>query len=278
MSFALKPSTFGKPASILSAAVACAMTSGCSTLMLADAPPQPTPTRLKTVLAPEAERPAPRGLLEYCARTEACGATSSALTTGGEAVTESFVVDADLELSATENFFRMMAAAAAGSSGTPLRVEERLNRSRWRELVWINRYVNRAIAPDTDQARYGEIERWTTPIRDAARTGARARGDCEDYALEKRERLLAAGWSPEAVLLAIARLPDGRLHTVVLVQTDIGDMVLDNLRAGPQALGALPYEWISRQTGADLRAWSNARVALIDAFQTVALPTRTPFQ
>lgn len=273
-----KTSTLAKPASILSAAVACVVTSGCSTMGLTDLPPPPASQRLKAVLSTQSESPAPRGLLDYCARTRACGDGPAPLSFGGVSVTESLVAEPALQVSATENFFRMMAAAATGSAGPPPRVEQQLNRRRWRELVWINRFVNRAIAPDSDQSRYGEIEHWTTPIRDFAATGVEAYGDCEDYALEKRERLLEAGWAPEAVLLAIARLPDGRLHTVVIVQTDIGDLVLDNLRRAPQALASVPYEWLSRQTGADVRAWSYARVALIDRFNVVALPTPTPFQ
>lgn len=88
-------------------------------------------------------------------------------------------------------------------------------------------------------------------------------GDCEDYALEKRALLLAAGWPEEAVLLAVARLPEGELHTILIVQTDRGDLVLDNLHAAPQRLASLGYDWVSRQAGADLTQWARVRVALV---------------
>jgi predicted transglutaminase-like cysteine proteinase len=55
----------------------------------------------------------------------------------------------------------------------------------------INRAVNWEIAYERDIDQYGVSERWAIPEND--------KGDCEDYALEKRRRLLAAGW-PESDL------------------------------------------------------------------------------
>ena len=52
---------------------------------------------------------------------------------------------------------------------------------RMSELDEINRHVNRIIQPATDQDLYGVDEHWTIP---------RDRGDCEDYALLKRQILI----------------------------------------------------------------------------------------
>src|SRR5262245_42608388 len=55
---------------------------------------------------------------------------------------------------------------------------------RWTELVAINREVNRAITP---QRNLGGVmtEEWIVSPR---------AGDCNDYAVTKRHRLLARGW------------------------------------------------------------------------------------
>ncbi len=136
------------------------------------------------------------------------------------------------------------------------RPEMILTPARLGELRRVNREVNRAIAPMTDRLAYGLEEYWATPI--SLSTGGPLRGDCEDYALEKRAALIALGWSPEALSLAVAHAPGVGLHAVLIVQTHAGDYVLDNLYREPQPLDRVPYHWISRQTGASLSNWATA--------------------
>jgi predicted transglutaminase-like cysteine proteinase len=62
------------------------------------------------------------------------------------------------------------------------------------ELDTINRTVNREITPATDMEIYGQAEYWTIPT---------TRGDCEDYALLKRKRLMARGWPATALLMTV---------------------------------------------------------------------------
>ena len=62
--------------------------------------------------------------------------------------------------------------------------------ARLSELDAINRAVNREIEPATDMEIYGVAEYWTIPT---------TRGDCEDYALLKRKRLLARGFSRDQI-------------------------------------------------------------------------------
>ena len=70
--------------------------------------------------------------------------------------------------------------------------EQRFHASRERlaELDAVNRTVNHEIEPVTDIELYGQTDYWTIPA---------ARGDCEDYALMKRKRLMALGWPASAV-------------------------------------------------------------------------------
>jgi len=86
-------------------------------------------------------------------------------------------------------------------------------------LRGVNAAVNRAIKPVSDQAAFGRKEYWTSKTR---------AGDCEDFALAKRTRLLGKGFKPSQLLLTMGH--NGiEPHVVLLVRTRDGDYVLDNL-------------------------------------------------
>jgi len=68
-------------------------------------------------------------------------------------------------------------------------------------------------------------------------------GDCEDYALAKRERLLAAGWPVDKQSLCICRTESGESHCVLYVETDKGGFILDNRHDAPIRPKELPYKW-----------------------------------
>lgn len=86
-------------------------------------------------------------------------------------------------------------------------------------LKRVNVSVNKAIKPQADQQAFGRKEYWT------ART---LKGDCEDYALAKRAKLLRQGFKSSQLLLTMGH--NGvEPHTVLVVRTRDGDFVLDNL-------------------------------------------------
>lgn len=118
-----------------------------------------------------------------------------------------------------------------------------LTDARWAELDAVHRRVNAAITPrdDTD-----EIDHW-----DLGRT----EGDCDDYAVQKRHELLARGWPPGALSLAVVRIPSGVMHLVLTVRTDRGEYVLDNLRPEVVPWSRLGYAWIKRQSESQPRHW-----------------------
>jgi predicted transglutaminase-like cysteine proteinase len=177
------------------------------------------------------------------------------------------LVSFDCARSAQSIEFQLMLRAAALKGGLEARSggRERLSPDRWRQLVTTNRFVNHAIAALSDEDQFGVGERWSMPLLNAEETDRRPQGDCEDYALEKRERLLALGWPPHAVSLAVARVPAGTLHTVLIARTDRGDFVLDNLHAQPRSIAELDYQWLSRQLGAELWVWGAARLVGADS-------------
>jgi predicted transglutaminase-like cysteine proteinase len=124
----------------------------------------------------------------------------------------------------------------------------------WRTLSIVNADVNWAITPGRDEDIYGAREVWALPISQPI-ARARQRGDCEDYVLEKRARLLAEGLAPAAMQIAVAVLPELGRHTVLIVRTDRGDLVLDNRIGDIVGVGDTPYQWVSRQEGPSLLNW-----------------------
>jgi predicted transglutaminase-like cysteine proteinase len=115
-------------------------------------------------------------------------------------------------------------------------------------LNLINERLNREITYESDPAHYGVVNRWA-PDEPADK------GDCKDYALAKRQALLAAGFPGSALRIAIARIPDGELHAVLTVTTDRGILVLDNLSSNVTWIDEMPYRWIEWQSPDDPLRW-----------------------
>lgn len=95
--------------------------------------------------------------------------------------------------------------------------------TRTRTLVErVNSEVNREIAVIADRECLGFEEFWSLPEA--------GYGDCEDIALEKRKRLAEAGIPSAALTMTIVHHPtEFFAHAVLLLETDRGTFVLDNL-------------------------------------------------
>jgi predicted transglutaminase-like cysteine proteinase len=118
--------------------------------------------------------------------------------------------------------------------GGPILLTER----RWAELREINRAVNLAIVP----ARNGLGLAGETWIINPAR------GDCNDYAVSKRHELLQRGWPARVLLLSEVVVDSGEHHLVLLVRTESGDVVLDNLTPQIVPWSRTPYRWVPVQS------------------------------
>ncbi len=139
---------------------------------------------------------------------------------------------------------------AATSPNAPVYPQVRLTAAQYDVLRKVNAYVNRAIAPETDADQYHIDDYWVAP---GVQPGAR--GDCEDYALEKRRILLAAGFPAAAMSLAIVSLPEEKNHVVLIVTTTDGDFVLDNLSPEVNDWRQAHYSWVIRQGPDDDLNW-----------------------
>jgi len=82
--------------------------------------------------------------------------------------------------------------------------------------------------------------------------------DCEDFALEKRRALIAAGIPESALYLAVAVSPRTSLHAVLVVATAQGDLVLDNLNDWVVGYQETGYTWVKRQSTTSLLDWADA--------------------
>lgn len=120
--------------------------------------------------------------------------------------------------------------------------------ARMADLVKVNREVNEDIDGVSDLEAYGMTEHWTIPL---------LRGDCEDFALLKRKRLIAMGWPSSALLIAVVRRGGvmGEGHAVLVATLPHGDFVLDVNTDRVLPWYATKHWWVSRQSALDPRLW-----------------------
>jgi predicted transglutaminase-like cysteine proteinase len=122
-----------------------------------------------------------------------------------------------------------------------------LSSSAWRDLVRINRHVNKSIKPMTDLEHWGTVERWSYPDDGI--------GDCEDYVLLKRRLLLQAGWPREALLITVVRDKRGDGHAVLTVRTNKGEFILDNQEEKVLLWSETGYRFVKRQSQSSPNIW-----------------------
>lgn len=173
-----------------------------------------------------AEQDAPRGFTAMCAMDRVlCNREDMA----GEAP--------DAEVSASEVAAYVPAAIALPALD--------LN-----QLRSVNRHVNGHVRQMSDERAFGEGEVWR-----ASGDGPGAVGDCEDLALQKMVELRAAGYPASSLLLAVAYHRRIGLHTVLVVRTQMGDYVLDNMTWSVKPWTKVNYSWLSVQSPADPSRW-----------------------
>lgn len=114
------------------------------------------------------------------------------------------------------------------------------------ELAKINTKVNQTIRPEPNTEGLAG-EKWLI---------APEAGDCNDYAVTKRHELIARGWPLRALLLAEVVVASGEHHLVLVVRTNEGDLVADNLNSNIRNWSKVGYEWVRIQTPANPIYWA----------------------
>lgn len=112
-----------------------------------------------------------------------------------------------------------------------------------RELRRVNTQVNRSIRAVADADKR---DSWQVDV---------AEGDCEDFVLTKRRKLVSLGWSPRALRIAVARTASGEGHAVLVVKTSKGDLVLDNRTSAIRLWRRTDLRWIKIQSVENPRVW-----------------------
>ena len=154
---------------------------------------------------------------------------------------------------------------AADCTGPALAPEAIVISKRTRKLLdTINDTVNRRIRPVSDLDHHGTLERWSYPDD--------GKGDCEDYVLEKRRQLIAAGLPRQALLITVVRDLKGDGHSVLTVVTDKGDLVLDNQEPEVMPWAETGYRFVKRQSAEHPDRWVS--LGGIDTAQSVATMLR----
>lgn len=120
----------------------------------------------------------------------------------------------------------------------------------YRMIQAVNSSVNRFTAQVSDIVSAGVEERWN---RIAASRSPM--GDCEDFAIEKRARLLEAGFSPERLFYSVVYKAGFGLHTVLIARLDDADYVLDSATPHILTWSKTKYVWLRAQSTVDPMLW-----------------------
>jgi predicted transglutaminase-like cysteine proteinase len=142
-------------------------------------------------------------------------------------------------------------------------VAEGADRAGRARIGLINRAVNLAIIPTSDEAQWGVADHWSPPFE----TLQTHHGDCEDYAIVKYVALLEAGLSRDDLKIVILRnFAPNEDHAVLAVRLDGEWLILGNnnlaLVRDKDMIGAKPI-FVLDQDGAHRLIASN-RVAASD--------------
>ncbi|MFK3777197.1 transglutaminase-like cysteine peptidase [Agrobacterium sp. NPDC089420] len=116
----------------------------------------------------------------------------------------------------------------------------------WGVVREVNTSVNTTIVAMTDQEIYGKDEVWEYPT---------TAGDCEDFVLLKRKKLIERGFSVADLLITVVRKPDGEGHAVLTLRTTDGDYILDNLTDDVKLWTDTNYTYLKRQASFNTGRW-----------------------
>lgn len=111
-----------------------------------------------------------------------------------------------------------------------------MNRHLINSLQQVNIEINKQIKPENE--KLGAKDNWQVNL---------AKGDCEDYALTKKTELIAQGWPSKALMITIVDTEYGERHAVLMVSTNHGEYILDNLMNKVINVEISKYRFISRQ-------------------------------
>jgi predicted transglutaminase-like cysteine proteinase len=117
------------------------------------------------------------------------------------------------------------------------------------QLKEINELAAKAIKEDIDKRGDAGVDPWLLFPQT---------GNCSDLSVSKRHKLLELGWNSDSLLLAIVKTPLGGGHTILIVRTPEGDLVLDSLTNKILPVSKVKYNWLAIQSPKNPNYWFKA--------------------
>jgi predicted transglutaminase-like cysteine proteinase len=241
-----------------------ALSVACTTLAICAGPPALANSASPAFIPVGEVADAPAGFIDMCMRDrEACGLRNDqdlaqlqhCVTAGGAQPVIAAVAQAICDAAPLKTAATLVGQRPAGET-SDIADSQYAPKSLLFVAERINRGVNHNVIQRTDMQLFGVDEFWRRS------GGARGSyGDCEDIALEKRAQLIAAGHAEDRLLLAVVYKRRAGLHTVLVVRTDEGDMVLDNLSSRIRRWDKSGYSWVRVQAPGKPYIWMRPATA-----------------
>ncbi|MDJ0993237.1 MAG: transglutaminase-like cysteine peptidase [Dinoroseobacter sp.] len=111
----------------------------------------------------------------------------------------------------------------------------------------VNQMVNTRFRQVSDQVQYSRIDHWALPTSRG--------GDCEDFALLKKQLLIQKGIAPKRLSIATVLDKKRAPHAVLVLRTDSGDLVLDNLHNRMLRWDRTGYSFLKAQDATSRTGW-----------------------
>ncbi|MGZ3694544.1 MAG: transglutaminase-like cysteine peptidase [Bdellovibrionota bacterium] len=119
-----------------------------------------------------------------------------------------------------------------------------------KQLNEVNESVNNKITADGNKRGDPGVDPWLLFPKT---------GNCADYAVSKRHKLLELGWAAESLLLANVKTKYGAGHTILVVRTGGENLVLDSLTKKILPVSKTGYDWLSIQSPDNPKFWYSAK-------------------
>lgn len=114
-------------------------------------------------------------------------------------------------------------------------------------LARVNKQVNFTVSPADDRSATGKDDDWSLPVN--------GKGDCEDFALMKKKKLIDAGFLSNRLAMTVVLDRRGNNHVVLMARLADGDYVLDNLSHSVKSWEKTGYTFVARQSFENKRVW-----------------------
>ena len=109
----------------------------------------------------------------------------------------------------------------------------------YRLIRKVNYEVNNSITYTPDES-LGIGDQWKPGV---------TAGDCDDFAITKRQKLLDLGWNTNRLHMTQCKTGDGRNHVVLICDVCTKQWVLDNRWPEPAHPHEFDYTWEATQDG-----------------------------